>query len=199
MSNNYHTQMQPNMLNDIAMEHKITQKDNNQFMSHSQQEQIKYQLQQEQLKLQMQQEQLKQEQLKTKLQQEQLNAKLQQEKIKSETNMDEIVLSDVKQTEEKQMPINSNIVPKVVTPQWTPQNVQPSSSFASNKTIADYVIIPVLIAITFILLVHPTISGYIEKYLPPMNGIKGYAIRGIFLAVLYIVIRFGVNYFYLKN
>lgn len=74
----------------------------------------------------------------------------------------------------------------------TNSNVDKTKS--SNK-MTDYFIFPLLLLIIFILLVHPYTSKYLDKYLPPMKNIKGYAIRGLILAIAYIVIKLLVSTF----
>jgi len=217
MSNNYHTQTNQNVLNDIAAAQHLNNPD--QFMSQSQQEQLKLQLQQEQLKLQLQQEQMKlyqqQEQLKMqhKMMEEQMRAKKDtvanqppkaapiietfqsgqnQQKSGPNREMDEIELSDpAPENKMSPRPPSKRNVPQPI--------INQSTQWLSEKTIADYVIIPGFLVIIFVLLVYPGTAGYIEKYLPVMNDWKGYLSRGLLLAVLYIVIRFGVTQFYLKE
>jgi len=64
--------------------------------------------------------------------------------------------------------------------------VQPSKS---KNTITEYVVIPVLLMIVFIILVHPKTSGMLEKYIPKMTSMKGYLVRAFILAIMYIIIR----------
>lgn len=74
------------------------------------------------------------------------------------------------------------------------QNSIPSTSINSmvqrrNKMI-DYIVIPILLIPMFILLTHPFANKYFGKYLPEMKNFKGYIVRGVILAILYIMIRF---------
>lgn len=175
-SNNYHTQMNPNLLNDIAT--------SNQFMAQTQKELINNQLQQELINNQLQQEKIKLQIQNEKLKQEEL----QYEQTMKESNIDEIDLSD----------INSKMVSET-PPKIQKQIIQPlpePPSFISETTIADYILMPILLSIIFILLIHPTFSTYLDKYLPPMDNLKGYICRGLTFGVLYMIIRFGVTKFY---
>jgi len=58
---------------------------------------------------------------------------------------------------------------------------------------ADYLIIPVVLLIMFLILVHSVTNQYLDKYLPPMKDMKGYFARGIILVVIYIIVRFIIN------
>lgn len=57
-----------------------------------------------------------------------------------------------------------------------------------NKTF-NYVIMPLLLIIFFVILVHPKTSSLLEKYVPKMNDLKGIFVRGIILAIAYLVIK----------
>lgn len=66
----------------------------------------------------------------------------------------------------------------------------PPPPVKKSSSTMEYIIIPILLMITFIVLVHPKTSGMLEKYLPKMTSMKGYLIRGLLLAVIYVVIKF---------
>ena len=82
--------------------------------------------------------------------------------------------------------------PKVLRPHRRPHPPIPNPTkitpAKSNKTI-EYIIIPLLLVCVFVALVHPKTSGLLEKYLPKMENIKGYLVRGLILAIVYIVIK----------
>lgn len=59
----------------------------------------------------------------------------------------------------------------------------------SSNNFIEYIAIPLLLIILFILLVHP-ISSNVSKYIAPINSTKGMVTRGAILAIAYIVIRF---------
>ena len=73
-----------------------------------------------------------------------------------------------------------------------PQNI-PLDPPEQNYT-TEYIIIPIILMIIFLILVHPTTSVYLEKYIPPMINLKGYAIRILIFGILYMAIRFGTNF-----
>lgn len=70
---------------------------------------------------------------------------------------------------------------------------------AKQNTTAEYVIVPILLAILFFVLIYPKTSKMFEKYLPPLTNTKGIAIRAILFAVLYIAIKFSVGLFTKKK
>jgi len=78
-----------------------------------------------------------------------------------------------------------------------PKPTQPESQM-KNYAI-EYALIPIFIVIIFVLLVHPTTSTYLEKYIPKMVDLKGYAIRGIILAIMYIIIKIIISQTIKKN
>ncbi len=77
--------------------------------------------------------------------------------------------------------INANI--EKMTP------VAETDTGSSRRMIANYVVIPIILAIIFIILVNPKISKYFDKYLPAMSTMKGYGARAAILAVSYIIIE----------
>lgn len=62
----------------------------------------------------------------------------------------------------------------------------------TNNTV-EYIIVPGILMAIFIFLVYPSSSTFLEKYIPPMKDLKGYAIRALILGALYIAIRFVVE------
>jgi hypothetical protein len=54
----------------------------------------------------------------------------------------------------------------------------------------QYVVIPIFLLILFIILIHPTTSFYLDKYLPPAKDIKGISIRAFILIIAYVIIRY---------
>lgn len=199
MNNNYHTQTGTNVLNDVAAAQQLNNQPN-QFMSQAQQEQLKLQLQQEQLRIQKEQLLQQQEQMRFQ-QQEQLRLQqLKQEKsAPAPEGTVEIELSEQPAPVPQKPPVAQP--PKQTAVQRPPpmQPQQPSSSWLSETTTADYIITPIALMIVFILLVHPTTGGYLEKYLPAMDGWKGYLSRGFLMGLIYVIVRMCVNYFYLKK
>lgn len=65
---------------------------------------------------------------------------------------------------------------------------------SSNKNgMIEYGILPAIILVSFIVLVHPSTSKILGKWLPPMTNMKGYFIRGLILAIMYIIARMIAN------
>lgn len=75
---------------------------------------------------------------------------------------------------------------------------KPKKSKLKNYAI-DYALVPALLTVAFIGLIHPMTSGYIEKFAPKMTDLKGIAIRGAILAVIYIVIKLVISQTIKKN
>ena len=94
------------------------------------------------------------------------------------------------------VPLDQSTVPK----HW-PMNHQnsmftgipPNPKPKKDTTFTNYIIIPLLLAICFVLLVYPTTSKFIEKFVPPMINMKGYLIRGLILGLVYMVIKFTAD------
>lgn len=93
--------------------------------------------------------------------------------------------------------INQNLTnlpvkqPPPTMPKRIPRPRPPPPATASKSTTTtEYVIMPIILLIAFIALVHPTTSNFLEKYVPAMNSMKGYFVRGIILVIIYIVARF---------
>lgn len=53
----------------------------------------------------------------------------------------------------------------------------------------EYLIIPIYLVMVFMFLVHPKTSSLFIKYVPPMKHMKGFIVRGVMLALLYLVFR----------
>uniref|UniRef100_A0A6C0C654 Uncharacterized protein n=1 Tax=viral metagenome TaxID=1070528 RepID=A0A6C0C654_9ZZZZ len=75
----------------------------------------------------------------------------------------------------------------------------PESTSPIKKYAIEYALIPISLVGVFILLVHPTTSAYLEKFIPKMTDLKGFAIRGAILAVIYIVIKIIISQTIQKN
>lgn len=65
----------------------------------------------------------------------------------------------------------------------------------SNKdgSTFEYVVVPIILIVGFIILVHPRMSKFLERYLPKMDSMKGCLVRGAILAIIYIVARFFLD------
>lgn len=72
-------------------------------------------------------------------------------------------------------------------------NQNPIPPGNKNSKLINYLVIPILLIIMFIILVHPTSSGFLNRYLPAMIDMKGYAVRGAILAILYVIVTFFAN------
>jgi hypothetical protein len=70
----------------------------------------------------------------------------------------------------------------------------PIESNESTSPMTEYAVITIVLMITFILLVHPTTSSYLEKYLPPVTNLKGCGIRAAILGVVYIITKVIMTY-----
>ena len=166
MSRNY-TQTGTNVLNDVAAAQQLNNQPN-QFMSQVQQEQLKLQLQQEQLRIQT--EQLRMQQQEHLQMQQDFRKQENPNPVPVPEGTEEIELS------EQHAPVPAPVKqPPKQTAVQRPPVVQPpqQSSWLSETTTADYIITPIALMIVFILLVHPMTGGYLEKYLPAMDGWKG--------------------------
>lgn len=97
-------------------------------------------------------------------------------------------------------PSPEKIIVKEEKPKHEVKYVPPKPKKSKLKNYAiDYALVPALLAAAFIGLVHPMTSGYIEKFAPKMTDLKGIAIRGAMLAVIYIVIKLIVSQTIKKN
>lgn len=111
------------------------------------------------------------------------------------TALSEIELSEQNSEVNK---INQNLTnlpvkqPPPPMPKRAPRPRPPPAPVLAPKstTTTDYVIMPIILLIAFIALVHPTTSSFLEKYLPAMNSMKGYFVRGMILVIIYIIARF---------
>jgi hypothetical protein len=79
------------------------------------------------------------------------------------------------------------------------KSIQPASqptyiTIEKKNNITDYLLNFIVLAILFIVLVHPKTSIYFEKYLPPLTSIKGVAIRGVILATVFTIISFLASF-----
>lgn len=116
---------------------------------------------------------------------------------------EDIVLSDIKsQSAKETKPSKEEINQKMKQLLKKKQNKQklqkktvqkkkvvpePVSKKPNNK-IKEYVVMPVILVILFVILVHPSTSKMMEKYIPSLESTKGIIVRGVILAILYIVI-----------
>ncbi len=100
----------------------------------------------------------------------------------------------------KQIPQN---ITKPVQPAMINQAIPtpvPQTVCKSKTNIAvDYVIIPIILVIVFVLITYPKTSKILRKFLPPMRNLKGFAIRGLIIAIVYIVVRLSLNAILTKN
>jgi hypothetical protein len=128
-----------------------------------------------------------------------------------QTKQDEIQLSDIEQhntrpvvfsPQEKQVHNSPKIIKEKFVPVVEKTSKVPISTPASTpikKYAIEYALIPLSLVGIFILLVHPTSATYLEKYLPKMADLKGCAIRGAILAIVYIVIKIIISQTIEKN
>ena len=100
----------------------------------------------------------------------------------------------------KQVPQN---VTKPIQPTMVNQSIStpvPQTVCKSKTNIAvDYIIIPIILVIIFVLITYPKTSKILRKFLPPMRNLKGFIIRGLILAIAYIVVRLLFNTVRPKN
>ena len=75
-----------------------------------------------------------------------------------------------------------------------PMQIPPAQPKKKNTAIIQYLIIPLLIVALFVALVHPKTSAMLNKYIPPMTDMKGYCIRGVILAIAYLVVQLVANF-----
>lgn len=95
----------------------------------------------------------------------------------------------------------STAQPLPIQPQSIPAHPLPPASITtdvkSNKpasnAMVEYVVIPILLIIVFIVLIHPKTSGMMDKYLPSINTTKGILVRAVILGMVYIIISFIAN------
>ena len=67
-----------------------------------------------------------------------------------------------------------------------------------KKLVINFVVIPVILIITFIVLAHPRIN-ILNKYVSDIGSTKGIFLRAIILAVVYIVMILATSFIYLIN
>ena len=77
-----------------------------------------------------------------------------------------------------------SLPPNTVTIQCPPKK---------SNIVVEYIVIPAMLVGIFVLLTHPKTSAYLRKYVPPMKNMKGFIIRGLILAIAYIIIRMIAN------
>lgn len=120
---------------------------------------------------------------------------------------DEIELSEVKvdnkpenNTKPIPVPPQQQSLPRPTQPPVTKNMPRPAVPVAAVKpapvttngssAMADYIIIPIILLVTFVALVHPKTSKFLEKYLPKLDSAKGCLIRGVILVFVYLIARF---------
>lgn len=180
MNNNYHTQLdkQSSILNDIAANNQLLQQQIPNYAGTPISSNIPPNLQLDPL--------LIQQQYYTQTQ------KPAEVEYPSSFN-DEIDFSDEKPSPNKsikqknvQSTDNSN---KIVA--YPPKNILKQSKQSNSLSIF---ITPILLIILFTLMVNPTTSKVLEKYLPKMDNFKGIIIRGTVLAVLFFIVSTILRY-----
>ena len=89
--------------------------------------------------------------------------------------------------------------PLVAQPTKPPINtVRPiAKKTGSTNILSDYLLVPVILLIIFIVFFYPKTAKIFDKYLPALTTLKGIVIRGSILVVCYILIKLIVNL--LKN
>ena len=89
-------------------------------------------------------------------------------------------------------------------PSTNPQNPsntmsnQPVPESPTTNYVIEYAVVPLILMIIFIALIHPYSSAILEKYMPPLTSMKGYATRALILGFAYIILR-GIVSFVKKN
>ena len=135
------------------------------------------------------------------------------EQPRAQEDQNDIQLSDLEQPAPRQIERSpapapkkirdaspEQIVAKEEKPKTEVKYVQPKPKKSKLKNYAiDYALVPALLTAAFIGLIHPMTSGYIEKFAPKMTDLKGIAIRGAMLAVIYIAIKLVVSQTIKKN
>lgn len=93
----------------------------------------------------------------------------------------------VKQLPPKQQ---QKIVPKrqMVEP-FKKRLAVPEKKSTKKNTIYEFLIIPIVLLVLFIFLAHPA-SSKLLKFLPNLNNKKGYILRGVILAAIYIILQY---------
>jgi len=81
-------------------------------------------------------------------------------------------------------------MPQQMRKQLPPPQIKYVPVYKSENNMVSYIIIPLLLVVIFVILVHPKTSKILEKYLPKMDSMKGYAVRGLILAIAYVIVKF---------
>ena len=186
----------PNMLNEIAANNQLLQ--NNDVMRQMQNfqgtpinkislpQQSQPQLQQSQLQ-QSQQPQIQQQPTYYTPSSKQDEIELSDPKPTPKEKLNEIS-QQVKRSNENIMINSQPIRRKNMMPIIKQPIPQPPLPKPKNNILTNYIVVPIILIIIFIFLVHPKTSSLLEKYLPKMNSNKGYLVRGVVLAILYIIV-----------
>lgn len=69
----------------------------------------------------------------------------------------------------------------------------PAQQNKSQSKLTEYVIMPIVILVAFILIMHPSTSKFFNKFLPSSRSTKGLFVRGLLLAIIYVVARMILN------
>lgn len=204
MNNNYHTQLKPNMLNEIAANNQLLQQNYpgtpiNKPNPPSQPD-LSNALYQQQLLL-AQQQQLAAQQNASRATYQQPPHRETDEIELSDNRVEkpfdkppnqvlETVAKQVKQAHEH--PAKPPEAPKRHPVQQVPHTYQPVKVVVAPKetNTTQYVVIPLALIIVFVVMIHPTSAYYIDKYLPSIKTTKGIFIRALILAVAYVLLKY---------
>lgn len=80
--------------------------------------------------------------------------------------------------------INKNTQPQIIKS----QNNNKTNVPQKNNNTMKYIITPIILLIVFIILVHPSTSKLLTKYIPPLTSMKGYIMRGLILVIVYYIL-----------
>lgn len=128
-------------------------------------------------------------------QNQQINKQIQQ--VLQNNNNDQVNFNKVQQLPKKMQTAALPMQPLLrYPPQQLPPPQLPAPAPAKSckpSKLTDYIIIPVIILVAFVLLMHPSTSKYLSKYLPDATNTKGILMRGVILVIIYVVARFITN------
>jgi hypothetical protein len=63
-----------------------------------------------------------------------------------------------------------------------------------NENTVNYILIPILLLIMFIILVSPKLSVFLSKYIGSVSDTKGYLIRAGILSIAYVIFKYSSTY-----
>ena len=69
-----------------------------------------------------------------------------------------------------------------------------STSNSNSNYMTEYGTMTVVLMVTFIILVHPSTSVYLDKYLPSITDLKGCIVRAFILGIVYIITKIIMTY-----